>query len=90
MSIKDQSRLKHDLNKKIEEQEWKLKNLLEAKAARAAEEKSVKKKVKTLEKKEAELEVSKMKIERKAKLKQLASQDQSFQTDVHPLTFVFF
>jgi hypothetical protein len=84
MSIRVQSGLEHNLNKKIEALEFKVKSLLENKAARAAEEKSVKKKVKALEKKEAELEVSKMKIERKTKLRQFASLDKGCQTNAHP------
>ena len=84
MSIKDQTGLEHNFNKKIEQLEWKVKNLPEDKAAREGEEKSIKKKVKALEKKEAELEVSKMKIERKTKLRQFASLDKGCQTNAHP------
>jgi chromosome segregation ATPase len=53
MSIKDQTGREHNLNKKIEQLEWKVKNLSEDKAVRAAEEKSIKKKVKALEKKQS-------------------------------------
>ena len=83
-SRKDQGRIEHNLNKKIEELELKVKNLLEDKVAKASEEKKIKKKARAIEKKEAEIEVAKLKIERKVKLKRDSVKNQVCQTDHHP------
>ena len=81
----------HDLEKKIEALELKNRNLQEFKAAKAAEDKSEKikikninKKLKTLEEKEARLNIEKIKLENEVKKMEVVTETKVCQTDNHP------
>ena len=91
-SLKKENRdISHDFEKKIEALESKNRSLVEFKATKAAEDKSEKvkiktinKKLKTIEEKEARLNIDKIKLENEAKKMKVVTEVKVCQTDNHP------